>query len=116
VFQMVREGFRLLEGGELSPSHKQTVRYLLHRNLRLADAELGLLPAAAPPLPRADTGTEAGWAEELLPIREAARRRREYATADAIRDLLAGHGYQLEDTPEGPRLRRPRLQAGDRHD
>jgi len=35
--------------------------------------------------------------------RDAARARRDYATADAIRDGLDEIGIQVEDTPEGPR-------------
>jgi len=38
-----------------------------------------------------------------LQQRDAARGRRDYATADAIRDGLDEIGIQVEDTPEGPR-------------
>ena len=38
-----------------------------------------------------------------LEQRDAARARRDYATADAIRDGLETMGIQVEDTPEGPR-------------
>jgi cysteinyl-tRNA synthetase len=38
-----------------------------------------------------------------LQQRDAARSRRDYATADAIRDGLEEMGVQVEDTPEGPR-------------
>ena len=38
-----------------------------------------------------------------LQQRNAARARRDYATADAIRDGLDEMGIQVEDTPEGPR-------------
>ena len=41
----------------------------------------------------------------LLKDREAARRARDWAQADAIRDELARRGYTIEDTPQGPRLR-----------
>ena len=36
--------------------------------------------------------------------REVARRERDFATADARRDQLAALGWQVRDTPEGPRL------------
>jgi cysteinyl-tRNA synthetase len=36
--------------------------------------------------------------------REDARAARDYATADARRDELAALGWQVRDTPEGPRL------------
>jgi len=42
----------------------------------------------------------------LLEQREAARRRRDFAAADLVRDRLAELGVQVEDTAEGPRWRR----------
>jgi cysteinyl-tRNA synthetase len=43
-------------------------------------------------------------AERLLDEREAARAARDFATADARRDELLALGWQVRDTPEGPRL------------
>jgi cysteinyl-tRNA synthetase len=40
----------------------------------------------------------------LLDEREAARSERDFATADARRDELAARGWEVRDTPEGPRL------------
>ncbi|MGH3343284.1 MAG: cysteine--tRNA ligase [Carbonactinosporaceae bacterium] len=42
----------------------------------------------------------------LLEQREAARERKDYAAADAIRDRLAAAGLVVEDTPRGPRWTR----------
>ena len=39
----------------------------------------------------------------LLEQREAARVRKDFAAADAIRDRIAGLGISIEDTPNGPR-------------
>ena len=39
----------------------------------------------------------------LLEQREAARSRKDFAAADAIRDRNSGMGRTVEDTPEGPR-------------
>ncbi|MGP4110231.1 cysteine--tRNA ligase [Streptomyces sp. 4N509B] len=39
----------------------------------------------------------------VLTQREAARQRKDYATADAIRDELTAAGLVIEDTPTGPR-------------
>lgn len=103
VFETVREGFRLLETAGLPRAERATAAYLLHRALRLADEVLGLLPR--PTAPAAEAAAEV-WLQELLDLREAARRRRDFAAADAIRDRLAAHGWQVEDTPRGPRLRR----------
>ncbi len=44
--------------------------------------------------------------EELIAQREAARREKNYGTADAIRDKLQDMGIVLEDTPQGLRWRR----------
>jgi cysteinyl-tRNA synthetase len=47
-------------------------------------------------------------AQELLREREEARAARDFATADAKRDELAALGWEVRDTPEGPRLVRRR--------
>ena len=39
----------------------------------------------------------------IMQQRDAARARRDYATADAVRDGLEEIGVLIEDTPEGPR-------------
>ncbi|HEX8692283.1 MAG TPA: cysteine--tRNA ligase [Longimicrobium sp.] len=45
----------------------------------------------------------AGWVEERIAARQAARKARDFATADAIRAELAERGVTVEDTPQGPR-------------
>ena len=40
----------------------------------------------------------------LAERRQAARAARDWAAADALRDEIAGLGWQVHDTPEGPRL------------
>jgi cysteinyl-tRNA synthetase len=40
----------------------------------------------------------------LADERQAARERRDWAAADALRDRIAAMGYAVTDTPEGPRL------------
>jgi cysteinyl-tRNA synthetase len=44
--------------------------------------------------------------ERLIEERHAARRRREFAAADRIRNELAGRGVILEDSPAGTRWKR----------
>ena len=55
----------------------------------------------------ARSGTLSATVDRLIGLavrqRQAARQRRDYPAADAIRDQLAEAGVQLEDTPDGPR-------------
>ena len=44
-----------------------------------------------------------GLIAELLKHREAARERRDFTAADAIRNSLAAMGVEVSDTPQGPR-------------
>ena len=66
---------------------------------------------------------------DLLSQRQAARERRDFATADALRDRLREAGWLVRDTPEGPELApappyeladpralAPRWDEPDRHD
>jgi cysteinyl-tRNA synthetase len=46
------------------------------------------------------------WVEERIEQRQAARRNRDFAAADALRDELATRGVTVDDTPQGPRWRR----------
>jgi cysteinyl-tRNA synthetase len=45
------------------------------------------------------------WVEERIAARQAARKARDFAQADAIRDEIVARGIVLEDTPQGPRWR-----------
>ncbi len=42
----------------------------------------------------------------LIEKREAARREKDWAQSDTLREQLADRGYLIEDTPQGPRWRR----------
>jgi len=48
------------------------------------------------------------WVEERLAARRAARQRRDFAAADAIRAELAGRGVAIEDTPTGTKWKKAR--------
>ena len=65
---------------------------------------LGLFEA--PPVRPEATGPEAAEVEQLIQQRAAARKAKDYATADAIRDRLAEMGIVIEDTPTGTIWRR----------
>ncbi|HEU5385897.1 MAG TPA: cysteine--tRNA ligase [Streptosporangiaceae bacterium] len=103
VHACVRDGNQALAG-----SDKAGVRASLVR-LQGMLGVLGLDPLAPP-----WAGSGPGSGDRLrnvvgalvkltLEQRDAARARRDYATADAIRDGLDEIGVQVEDTPQGPR-------------
>lgn len=94
VFEMVREVNRALAQQQLSSSAAQQVIALMQR----FDTVLGLL---TPSEEEVDTQVAA-----LLQERQEARQRRDFAHADALRAQLLEHGYSVEDTPQGPRLKR----------
>jgi cysteinyl-tRNA synthetase len=60
-------------------------------------------------LRRAEDGQSSVPSEEIAQLieeRHAARRRRDFAAADRIRDDLATRGVLLEDSPAGTRWKR----------
>ena len=69
---------------------------------------LGLDPLAPPWVSRADDDDLRGVVEALVTMaldeRQAARARKDFAAADAIRDRLQAAGVIIEDTPDGPRV------------
>ncbi len=72
--------------------------------LRDFDAVLGLDLAEA--LPRSARTESDPRIDALVAERQEAKGRRDFATADRIRQELAAEGILVEDTPEGPRWRR----------
>ena len=84
------------------PARASGARAALEEMLPLLGLESLLAPAEA-----ADAE-----AERLLAEREQARAERDFERADRLRDELAERGFEVRDTPEGPRLvRRSRRRA-----
>ncbi|GMV07928.1 MAG: cysteine--tRNA ligase [Gemmatimonadota bacterium] len=69
--------------------------------LRSMDRVLGLLEVAHAAVAVDDELT--AWVEGRIQARADARKARDFAAADAIRDELAGRGIVLEDGPQGTR-------------
>ena len=101
VFTLVRDGNRLLDGtGPVSEAGLEAARGFL----RDFDSVFGVMSvrdrertALLESLQR--------WVADRVGEREDARRQRDWARADAIRDELQEHGIVLEDGPEGTRWR-----------
>jgi cysteinyl-tRNA synthetase len=90
VFDWIKEGNRRLDSGERLGAGPPFTEMLYCLGLeRLLDTD------EAPPPPEA---------LRLLDEREQARARRDYDAADRKRDELSALGFEVRDTPDGPRL------------
>jgi cysteinyl-tRNA synthetase len=93
--------------GEARKAESSEARRQLKSDLLGAGLALGLLqqdPAAW--LARGTSGDDDARIQALIDERNAAKKSRDFARADAIRDQLAGEGILLEDTPQGVRWKR----------
>lgn len=96
--------FELAKDTELQPAQKLATIHALDSLLGLGlskpvaegQKELGIISDAQIP---ADI-------QKLLGARETARSEKNWEKADACRDEIVRQGYQIEDTPDGPRVSR----------
>ncbi len=95
VFDFVRLTNKLLDENDLSAEGAQRAVGLLDR----LDTVTGLFGDA----PDMDAPPDV---LERVKARQAARRSKDFARADALRDELAASGWTVEDTPDGPRVKR----------
>jgi len=92
---LIREANAALDRNELPAESAADLRATLGR----LDAVFGVIaPKAAELL--------APEIEALIASRQEARKAKNFPESDRIRDLLAGKGIVLEDTPSGVRWRR----------
>jgi cysteinyl-tRNA synthetase len=96
IFTFVRAVNRELDGGGLPPGVARAMLAAFDRTMAVLD----VLPAAV------EVDAELGaWVEGRIREREAARRARDFARADAIRAEVLARGVELEDTAAGTRWR-----------
>lgn len=101
VFDFVRDANAKLDAGSASVEDLNAAQDAL----RSFDRVLGVLKLARKEAQNIDTG----WAAAIdarVAERQAARARRDFATADRIRDELASEGVIIEDTAAGARWKR----------
>ena len=94
VFDHIREANAALDARRVGPLNKASLQALLDD----VDAHLDVIRAEEPGL--------AEEVERLIGEREAARKGRDFARADRIRDDLRARGIALEDSKDGVRWRR----------
>jgi cysteinyl-tRNA synthetase len=94
VFEVVREANAAMDAGRVGAAAHEALTQLLSD----VDAHLDVL--------RPEEVTLDGAVERLIAEREEARRSRDFATADRIRDELRLQGIVLEDSRDGVRWRR----------
>ena len=105
VFELVRALNSAIDAGELGRGDVPVVLDAF----TLFDAVLGIVSLRRaeeelPPVPIEEI-------ERLIEERHAARRRRDFAAADRVRDDLAARGVLLEDSPAGTRWKRSRAMS-----
>ncbi|MCP3957736.1 MAG: cysteine--tRNA ligase [bacterium] len=103
VFALVREVNKTIERDALGDGDRNRVIAVL------ADANrvLGVLdPADWQSSEESSSGLADNEIDQLLVERQEARKNRDFAAADRIRDQLQAEGVVIEDTPQGPRWRR----------
>lgn len=102
VFELVREGNRLLDTGGLSPGAAVAALEVLNS----LDSVLGVLDME---VPVQGVKLDEQKIAEMISARGEARKHRDFARADAIREELEGMGIELIDTPSGTqwKVRKP---------
>jgi cysteinyl-tRNA synthetase len=94
LFDLVHAGNRAMDAKILAPAQAATVLTVLSE----FDAVLGFLAKPAEAIPQE--------ALDLLELRQQARQSKNWPEADRVRQELAALGWVIQDTPQGPKLKR----------
>jgi len=117
VFDFVTEGNRLLDEGKAAGAMAlggwefvdrvldaaTPPEILVGDTFRLSETANVEKNYSAPP---SDSDGARRWAIEMAGARQMARKERDFAEADRIRNLLKEHGFEIRDTPNGPEIAR----------
>ena len=95
IFDMIREINALCDKGEVSGEDAKQINQLINR----FDTVLGVIS-------NAPNEAIPGHLQEALEKRIQARKQKDWAQADQLRDYIIGQGYLIEDTPTGARLKK----------
>ena len=104
TFELVREGNSMLDAAADSAAESARIARELRPVLAEFDRVFGILALRSTEEKTADRDL-ASWVEGQLLARADARKQRDFALADRIRDELLERGVTIEDTPAGPRWR-----------
>jgi len=102
LFIFVKEINLAVEEGRIGEGDRQRIVDALAD----VDRVLGVLDPAEWPSIEAASGPSEEEIERRIQERLDARKRRDFAASDRIRDELAAQGVVLEDTPQGTRWKR----------
>jgi cysteinyl-tRNA synthetase len=94
LFDFLRDGNKALDAGSVKPGEARAALGIYDE----FDAVLGLLQ---PPAEVVDSEVMA-MAEQ----RQAARKAKNWAESDRLRDAIAAKGWVVQDTPQGPKVRK----------
>ncbi len=103
VFEWLRDVNRAIDGGGATRADRPVLKGFLDGFDRIYEVLE----------PDPDEASLSDEVESLIEEREAARRERDWARADRIRDALSARGILLEDTPRGVRWKRAGAGSGE---